>query len=163
MELINEIAQNTLTFVKNPFGNYVVQFVLKLQIQETNLVITRKLMTDLIAFSKQKFSSNVIEKCLEFNSNEVNYELIDCVLKEKGQFFNLLCDQYGNYVLQKCLAVAQEPQYSQLITIIRPDIVKLSSHSEFSYKIYQRLIKKYPILDVNNERVETHGKKQNKK
>ena len=62
------IAQNTLTFVKNPFANYVVQYVLKLKIEEINEVISRELMTDLIAFSKQKFSSNVIEKCLEFNT-----------------------------------------------------------------------------------------------
>ena len=67
-----EIASNTLTFVKNPFANYVVQFVLKLKYAEINKLISEQLMSDLINLSKQKFSSNVIEKCLEFNTNQMN-------------------------------------------------------------------------------------------
>jgi len=38
--LTHEIARNTLVFVKNPFGNYVVQFVLKLRLEETNAIIS---------------------------------------------------------------------------------------------------------------------------
>jgi len=67
-----EIARNTLIFVKNPFANYVVQFVLKLKMEDINQIISQELMSDLINLSKQKFSSNVIEKCLEFNSFDMN-------------------------------------------------------------------------------------------
>jgi pumilio RNA-binding family len=61
-----------LVFVKNPFGNYVVQFVLKLKNQQVNQYISKELMSDIFNLSMQKFSSNVIEKCLEHNTKETN-------------------------------------------------------------------------------------------
>lgn len=36
MRLTMEIANNTQIFVRNPFGNYVVQYVLDLKIMEVN-------------------------------------------------------------------------------------------------------------------------------
>jgi len=74
-------------FVKNPFGNYVVQFVLKLKIREANLIISQQLMSNLFALSRQKFSSNVIEKCLEFNTPDVNREMVACLMREKSNYF----------------------------------------------------------------------------
>lgn len=97
--LTHEIAINTLTFVKNPFGNYVVQFVLNLKISAINVVISRQLMSDIIPLSKQKFSSNVIEKCLEHNSVDMNREMVQHIMNESTHYFNLLSDQYGNYVI----------------------------------------------------------------
>lgn len=64
-------------------------------------------MSDLIALSKQKFSSNVIEKCLEFNDFQMNQEIVQSLMLQcNEQYFDLLCHQYGNYVVQKCLSVA---------------------------------------------------------
>lgn len=117
--------------------------------KEVNHIISKQLTNNLIALSKQKFSSNVIEKCLEFNTKEANRDMVYSLMKERSYYFSLLSDQYGNYVIQKCLAVAQEPQLSNFIADLRPDVEKLSQHSEFGYKIYQRLVKKYPALDAS--------------
>jgi pumilio RNA-binding family len=141
------IAKNTLVFVKNPFGNYVVQFVLKLKNQQVNLIVSKELMSNIISLSKQKFSSNVIEKCLEHNTKEVNKQLVACIMSDRSHYFDLLSDQFGNYVLQKSLSVAQEPQLSQFLAALQPEVLKLQTHSDFGYKIYQRLVKKYPGLD----------------
>ena len=103
MALTLSIAQNTLIFVKNPFANYVVQYVLKLKIEKINEVISTELMNDFITFSKQKFSSNVIEKCLEYNTQQMNMVMVECLISNEAKFLNLLSDQYGNYVIQKCL------------------------------------------------------------
>jgi pumilio RNA-binding family len=62
-----KIAENTNVFVRNAFGNYVVQYVLELKMTEVNKKIGQKLLGDLLELGKQKFSSNVIEKCLEYN------------------------------------------------------------------------------------------------
>jgi len=78
--LMHAIAVNTLVFVKNPFGNYVVQFVLKLKNQQVNQIISKELMSDIIVLSKQKFSSNVIEKCLECNTKEINSQLVASIM-----------------------------------------------------------------------------------
>lgn len=145
--LTHEIAINTLTFVKNPFGNYVVQFVLNLKISSINVIISRQLMSDIIPLSKQKFSSNVIEKCLEHNSVEMNQEMVQHIMNEKAHYLNMLSDQYGNYVIQKCLQVAHEPQLSLFINDLKGDVLNLSKSSDFGFKIYQRLVKKHPALD----------------
>lgn len=75
--------------------------------KEVNRIVSQKLMSDLIALSKQKFSSNVIEKCLEFNDFEMNREIVESLMDQgNDQYFDLLSHQYGNYVVQKCLQVA---------------------------------------------------------
>lgn len=98
-----------MVFVKNPFANYVVQFVLNLEMEEINEMISKELMSDLINLSKQKFSSNVIEKCLEHNTSKMNAQIVQCLMNAKNQYFNMLIDNFGNYVVQKCLQVAKEP------------------------------------------------------
>lgn len=145
--LTQAIAKSTLIFVKNPFGNYVVQFVLRLKTQQVNQMISRELMSDIINLSKQKFSSNVIEKCLEYNSKEVNKQMVAAIMGDPTQYFGLLSDQFGNYVLQKSLSVAQEPQLTQFLNALAPEVLKLQHYSDFGHKIYQRLVKKYPALD----------------
>jgi len=49
-------------------------------------------MSDIVNFSKQKFCSNVIEKCLEYNSKEVNRSMVDCIKSRPEEYFNLLSD-----------------------------------------------------------------------
>jgi len=56
----------------------------------------------LLVLAKQKFSSNVIEKCLEFNTNEVRDQMVEEILQAPS-FYEFLVDQYGNYVIQKAL------------------------------------------------------------
>lgn len=63
-------------------------------------------MSDIIALSKQKFSSNVIEKCLECNTKEINNQMVASIMGDPTQYYELLSDQFGNYVLQKSLTVA---------------------------------------------------------
>ena len=67
-------------------------------------------MSNIILLSMQKFSSNVIEKCLEYNTKEANRSMVECIMRDPSKYFMLLSDQFGNYVIQKCLSVAQEPQ-----------------------------------------------------
>lgn len=68
-------------------------------------------------------------------------------MRDRTTYFDLLSDQFGNYVLQKSLSVAQEPQLTQFLSALQPEVMKLQNHSEFAFKIYQRLVKKYPSLD----------------
>ena len=64
LQLVNEITTNGLTLVKDPYGNYVVQYVLDLPYPRmlANLILQFK--THLSELSTQKFSSNVVEKVL---------------------------------------------------------------------------------------------------
>ena len=51
--------------IEDPFGNYLVQNVLKLKSELRNNQILNFIAGDFVRLSQLKFSSNVIEKCLE--------------------------------------------------------------------------------------------------
>ena len=51
--------------IEDPYGNYLVQNVLKLKNDRRNDQILNFIAGDFVRLSQLKFSSNVIEKCLE--------------------------------------------------------------------------------------------------
>lgn len=51
--------------LQDPFGNYVVQYVLELGHVEATATIMRQLYGQYPELAQQKFSSNVVEKCLK--------------------------------------------------------------------------------------------------
>lgn len=69
------------------------------------------MLGSLLELGKEKFSSNVIEKCLEHNSVEIKEAMVKEILSAHS-FYDFLIDQYGNYVIQKSLSVAVEPYFS---------------------------------------------------
>lgn len=68
----------------DPFANYVVQYVLKLRIESINKQISQRILSDYVYFSKQKFSSNVIEKCLEYNTDKTNQEIVRTIMIDQS-------------------------------------------------------------------------------
>jgi pumilio RNA-binding family len=60
--IIENIIENCLILITDPYGNYVVQNVIYLRDFEYNKKIILNLMKDIVFFSKQKYSSNVVEK-----------------------------------------------------------------------------------------------------
>ena len=65
LRLSNYIIDNLHHLIEDPYGNYLVQNVLKLEDRDKNEQIFRQIAKDFIRLSQLKFSSNVIEKCLD--------------------------------------------------------------------------------------------------
>ena len=74
---MGRISESVVDLVQNPFGNYAVTEVLICWDFELCLLIYDKLRTKVCQLSSQKFSSNVIEKCLEKANLERQNELIN--------------------------------------------------------------------------------------
>lgn len=123
----------------------MVQYVLELKSVDINKQIGKQLLGSLLELGREKFSSNVIEKCLEHNSSEVKEAMVKEILSADS-FYDFLLDQYGNYVIQKSLSVAIEPYFSEFIEKLKGDIERLRYASDFGNKIYNRLVKQYPQL-----------------
>jgi hypothetical protein len=156
LALTLEIAKHTQTFVRNPYGNYVVQYVLELKNVLVNKKIGEQLLGSLLVLGREKFSSNVIEKCLEHNASEIKEAMVHEILSADS-FYEFLLDQYGNYVIQKSLSVAVEPHFSNFIEKLKPDMERLRLSNEFGIKIYNRLVKQYPQLASDHVRYKTKG------
>lgn len=112
----------------------------------------------------RKFSSNVIEKCLQLNHKDVKNAMVREIL-EAESFLIFLEDQYGNYVVQKTLSVAEKEDLDKLILKIKPDMEKLKRSSDFGQKIYSKLVKTYPALQpkTQNKKKSKKGNKSNQK
>lgn len=65
LALADVIVENLATLIEDQFGNYLVQNVLKLRSEAKNEMIFNAIARDFVRLSQLKFSSNVIEKCLE--------------------------------------------------------------------------------------------------
>lgn len=85
------IAKHTRIFVKDPFANYVIQYVLDLKMVDVNREVGAQLLGSLLSLSREKFSSNVIEKCLEQTTNDVK-ALMVAEIMQADYFVEYLAD-----------------------------------------------------------------------
>jgi hypothetical protein len=104
----------------------------------------KNFLDDIMKFSTQKYSSNIIEKCMDCCDEETK-ELITQKYCEPQIIEKLLFDMYGNYVLQKVMNVSKEPLTNKYISYVGPLMKNLSSYS-FGPKLYNKLISSFPCL-----------------
>lgn len=80
---MNDIIRNALPLVQDPYGNYVVQYALELPFPEHVKRLISAFFNHLKLLATQKFSSNVIEKCLNVSQLEVRREMINRIMDQK--------------------------------------------------------------------------------
>merc|ERR1712137_241033 len=119
MQLITHISKNALDLVKDQFGNYVVQYVLDLNYPIVREDLIKEFCGHIASLSTQKFSSNVIEKCLEVATLSVESLIIEEIMQQ-ANLSQLLQDPYGNYVIQTALNVASQKQFRGFVEEIKP-------------------------------------------
>jgi hypothetical protein len=119
--LVRAVVESSQLLVQDPFGNYVVQYVLEANEMAINDAIAKVLLPNFMPLCMNKFSSNVIEKILRLISPPVRDEFIG-QLKDLNVLSHLLQDDYGNYVVQTSLNIAPPLQADQLVQLIRPQM-----------------------------------------
>lgn len=133
-EQCNKLCDQLLLFVNkltlDPFGNYVVQYIINKETERNDFEYTKKIVdilkSKIAELSVHKFGSNVVEKLLRTSvvANTLIAELLNNGGEEDIQI--LLNDSYGNYVLQTALDVSHKQNkslYEQLSNIITPLLV----------------------------------------
>ncbi|ESZ95034.1 hypothetical protein SBOR_4567 [Sclerotinia borealis F-4128] len=119
--LIRQISNNAYVLVQDPFGNYVVQYILDLNEPIFTEPLVAMFAGRVAQLSKQKFSSNVIEKCLRCAQEPSKDMLIEEML-QPNQLDSLLRDSFANYVIQTALDYANPNMKTRLIEAIRPHL-----------------------------------------
>jgi hypothetical protein len=145
--ILESIFSKTKEIVVDQYGNYVIQYLLKIIKQQNNNKYNLKnifkfIIDDLITYSNQKYCSNVIEKL--FNIDELGKELIS-KLENPEIMKSLLFAQFGNYVVQKALNCSNKEEQNKLLSLIATMVEDLKK-LEFGFKLYNKLISKYPTL-----------------
>ena len=76
--------------------------------------------------SVQKFSSNVIEKCIELNEHFLLSFLNEIYSNENTGLNLLLENNYGNYVINKALSASKNEVRNHLISEIEKCLQKIA-------------------------------------
>lgn len=118
--LIRQISNNAFTLVQDPFGNYVVQYILDLNEPVFTEPLVAMFQGRVGQLSRQKFSSNVIEKCLRCAQEPSKDMMIEEMLATSAELERLLRDSFANYVVQTALDYANPIMKTRLIEAIRP-------------------------------------------
>ena len=138
------IVHNAEKFIQDPFGNYVVQYVLERANADDVRMIASKLLGRLASLSMQKFSSNVVEKALQIAPGEVQQDMISELI-DKKTLRSLLRDQFGNYVMQRALLASPKEQVHDVVDAISPHMTELfSTHPASARRLASRLLKINP-------------------
>ena len=118
-KLIGQITASAFHLVQDPFGNYVLQYIIDLQEEQFTNPLCYAFQGQIPSLSKQKFSSNVIEKCLRGADVSVTRMMIEEMLNA-NELERMLRDSYANYVVQTAMDYADPETKGRLIEAIRP-------------------------------------------
>ncbi len=136
--LIRQITANAFTLVQDPFGNYVVQYIVDLAEPAFTDPLCYSFQGKITLLSKQKFSSNVIEKCLRGAQHTVTRMMIEEMLNA-NELENMLSDCFANYVIQTAIDYADPDTKSRLVDAIRP-IMPSIRHTPYGRRIQGKMI-----------------------
>ena len=117
--LIAQITQNAFALVQDPFGNYVLQYIVDLNEPSFTNPLCQSFKGHIAGLSKQKFSSNVIEKCLRHADPHFGAAMVEEMLNA-NELEKMLRDSYANYVVQTALDFSDRETRTRLTNAIRP-------------------------------------------
>ena len=144
--LIYLSLQHSKYLITDQYGNYVLQYIIQTKNAEFIQHIVSLILTNIPKYCKQKFSSNVIEKCLEYSQPELQGLLINLIAQNENLVSELLIDPFGNYIIQKILQIAKGKIYYNLLTIISNHVDALTKVS-FGSRLLSKLISTHKDLE----------------
>jgi len=135
----NQISENALILSQNPFGNYAIQVAFENWSNEFTYPIVQQFFGKFHNLSLQKYSSNVIEHCVERGDERVINKFIEEV-GQHSRVLDLMKNSYGNYVVQKVLTVVTGENKTKFSNTIIKNLEKLTD---------KKLVKKWKNI-MNN-------------
>ncbi len=143
--LLDELLRQPGQLIQDQYGNYVIQHVLERGKPGDRARIIRYLQNHVLEYSRHKFASNVVEKCVSYGSQEQRQLLIEEVLtpvsssnvsdNERSSeqliipLHLMMRDQFANYVVQKMLEVVDGEQRELLLASIKPQLPQLRKYT----------------------------------
>jgi len=116
--LVSRIVEKSFELMQDAYGNYVVQYVLDVCGDDEVHAICESVIGKVCLLAIQKFSSNVMEKCLERCTDRVREEYLN-ELNDSDRIRELMMDPFGNYVVQRALSVSTHAQAIRLVETMK--------------------------------------------
>ena len=139
-KLSEAIIERIGDLIIDKYGNYTIQTVFKLYNEKINEKIFKYIDDNLLRLSKEKFSSNVIDKCIVKDYDKSNIFIKSII--QKNVIKDIIVDQYGNYVVQKAMSVSDKDTCEKIGNQIKPMLGELQK-TNIGKKIYEKLWQNY--------------------
>lgn len=159
--IVDNIIKNFSSFINDEFGNISLKRLIKLNNENYNSKIFPCIKDSIINFSCQKFSSNVIEACID-NNTTLKKRTIEKLIDDDSIISKLIIDQFGNYIAQKALQNSEQKEFDIIINIIKNNEKKLKQ-SQHGKVVYEKLMKSYKKYLIDDKVEKGNNKNKNKK
>ena len=159
--IVDNIIKNFSSFINDEFGNISLKRLIKLNNENYNSKIFPCIKDSIINLSCQKFSSNVIEACID-NNTSLKKQMINKLIEDESIIINLILDQFGNYIVQKALQNSEQKEFDIIIGIIKNNEKKLKQ-SQYGKVVYEKLMKNYKKYLIDDKSEKGNNKNKNKK
>ena len=119
------IKNNALSLIQHPYGNYVIQGIIETWDDNEVYEILGLFEGKYSYLSMQKYSSNLVERCIEKSTSILNgyiKEVCDC-----NRIGEVMKNHFGNYVIQKALKLSKGEERRILIDYILKNVNKLNN------------------------------------
>lgn len=158
--LVRRIVDKSLELMQDAYGNYVVQYVLDVCSDEDVHAVCESVVGKVALLAIQKFSSNVMEKCLERCTDRVKEHYLN-ELSDPERIRELMMDPFGNYVVQRALSVATHAQAVRLVEAMRPHLTTTQTNTPNGHRnggvrntaggrrIMAKICRRFPNFNLN--------------
>ena len=154
--IVDNIIPNFTNLINDEFGNISLKRIIKLNNENYNNKFFSCIKDNITQLSCQKFSSNVIEACID-NNTSLKKKTIDKLIENDSIISKLILDQFGNYIVQKALQNAEQKEFDIIIDIIKNNGKKLKQ-SQHGKVVYEKLMKSYKKYLVDDKSEKGEGK-----
>ena len=117
------IYDNAMNLIVHQYGNYVIQTIVENWDDNELEDILNLYKNKYIYLSKQKFSSNAVERILE--KNKKNLENYINEICNENNIIEIIKNKYGNYVIQKAVKLSTGESRERIVGEISKNINKL--------------------------------------
>ncbi|KAI2468561.1 ARM repeat-containing protein [Annulohypoxylon bovei var. microspora] len=131
--LMTDLHSCAARLITDQYGNYVTQHIIAQGEPDDRQLVIQLVLQKLLFFSKHKFASNVVEKSIEYGSNEdrraIRTQLTALHSDGTSPLQLMMKDQFGNYVIQKLMQHLEGPDRDSFIEEMRPHFANLKKYS----------------------------------
>ena len=162
--LVTRIVEKSLELMQDAYGNYVVQYVLDVCGDDEVHAICESVIGKVCLLAIQKFSSNVMEKCLERCTDKVREAYLN-ELNDSDRLRELMMDPFGNYVVQRALSVSTHAQAIRLVETMKPHLSSQNGgggirNTAGGRRILGKICRRFPNFVLEGETFEDYDLNQ---
>ena len=153
IKIQNLIYLNCLKLCDNPYGNYLIQYILKIWKNKDIQNIINIIINNANYLIQQKFSSNVIEKSIEIFDNKSRKMMIWKICVE-GDILSVIKNQYGHYVLNKTIKYMDNDIKTEIEKILMNKLPEMTKKERTKSKKFITIMKsnKFEIKHRKNKK-----------